>query len=147
MEDRKIAIIASDLLGAEKAQKVVRSLQAKCRVLFASLDELSQVARSQVEQGAKVLIAFGMFAKIIRQSVDVPVIMVDLRPEDVLEGLLQAAELGKRVAVVGFRKVLRDVFRIRKLLTIELVDIPTVIPEQMPDVLKALQRDGVLVCG
>ncbi len=147
MEDRKIAIIASDLLGAEKAQKVVRSLQAKCRVLFASLDELSQVARSQVEQGAKVLIAFGMFAKIIRQSVDVPVIMVDLRPEDVLEGLLQAAELGKRVAVVGFRKVLRDVFRIRKLLTIELVDIPTVMPEQMPDVLKALQPDDVLVCG
>ncbi len=147
MEEKNITIIASDLLGAEKAQKVVRSMQANCRVLFASLEDLPRVAKSQVEQGARVLIAFGMFAKIVRQSVDVPVIMVDLRPEDVLDGIQQAAELGKRVAIVGFRKVLRDVFRIRRLLSVELVDIPTVMPEKMPDVLKILRPDDVLVAG
>ncbi len=147
MEEREIAIIATDLLGAEKAQKVVRSMRAQCRVLHASLEELPGVAKSQVEQGAKVLIAFGMFAKIVRQSVSVPVIMVDLHPDDVLEGLLQAAELGRRVAIVGFQKVLRDIFRIRKLLSVELVDIPTVMPEQIPEALRTLEPGDVLVCG
>ncbi len=147
MEQKEITIIASDLLGAEKAQNVVRQMKAGCRVIFSSLEELPEVAKSQVEQGAKVLIAFGLFAKIIRQNVDVPVIMVDLLADDVLEGLLQAAEIGKRIAIVGFRKVLKDVFRIRRLLSVDLVDIPTVMPEQLPEIFKNLKDVDVLVGG
>lgn len=147
MEQKEITIIASDLLGAEKAQLVVRKMNVDCRVIFSGLEELPEVAKRQVEQGAKVLIAFGLFAKIIRQNVDVPVIMVDLLADDVLEGLLQAAEIGKRIAIVGFRKVLKDVFRIRRLLSVELVDIPTVMPEQLPEIFENLKDVDVLVCG
>lgn len=147
MEERGITIIASDLLGAEKAQKVLRGMQLSCPVVFAGLEELPQVAKSQVEQGAKVLIAFGMFAKIVRQSVDVPVIMVDILAEDVLEGILEASRMGTRIAIVGFRKVLRDVFRIRSLLSVELVDIPTVMPDKLPELIAGLRPGDVLVGG
>ena len=122
-------------------------MNAGCRVIFSGLEELPEVAKSQVEQGAKVLIAFGLFAKIIRQNVDVPVIMVDLLADDVLEGLLRAAEIGKRIAIVGFRKVLKDVFRIRRLLSVDLVDIPTVMPDQLPEIFKNLKDVDVLVGG
>lgn len=147
MEERGITIIASDLLGAEKAQKVLRGMHLSCPVVFAGLEELPQVAKSQVEQGAKVLIAFGMFAKIVRQSVDVPVIMVDILAEDVLEGILEASRMGTRIAIVGFRKVLQDVFRIRSLLSVELVDIPTVMPDKLPELIAGLRPGDVLVGG
>lgn len=147
MEQRGITIIASDLLGAEKAQKVLREMNMDCPVVFAGLEELPQTARSQVEQGAEVLIAFGMFAKIVRQSVDVPVIMVDILAEDVLEGILEASRMGTRIAIVGFRKVLQDIFRIRSLLNVELVDIPTVMPDKLPELIAGLHPGDVLVGG
>ena len=80
-----ITFIASDLLAAEKVQNILRESPANCQVVLSNTQDLEEVSRSQVAQGAKVLIAFGMFAKIVRQSVDVPVIMVDLQAEDVMD--------------------------------------------------------------
>ena len=67
-----ITFIASDLLAAEKVQNILRESPANCQVVLSNTQDLEEVSRSQVAQGAKVLIAFGMFAKIVRQSVDVP---------------------------------------------------------------------------
>lgn len=113
-----ITFIASDLLAAEKVQNILRESPANCQVVLSNTQDLEEVSRSQVAQGAKVLIAFGMFAKIVRQSVDVPVIMVDLQAEDVMDALLEASKLGKRIAIFGFRRVLKDVFYVRDLLSI-----------------------------
>ena len=127
-----ITFIASDLLAAEKVQNILRESPANCQVVLSNTQDLEEVSRSQVAQGAKVLIAFGMFAKIVRQSVDVPVIMVDLQAEDVMDALLEASKLGKRIAIFGFRRVLKDVFYVRDLLSIDLVWLPTVSPEKIP---------------
>ena len=88
-----------------------------------------------------------MFAKIVRQSVDVPVIMVDLQAEDVMDALLEASKLGKRIAIFGFRRVLKDVFYVRDLLSIDLVWLPTVSPEKIPHELEKVQDIDVLVGG
>lgn len=116
-------------------------------MILLRVGRLPATAKEQVRRGAGVIIAFGMFAKIVRQNVDVPVIMVDICPEDVLDGILKAAELGQRIAIVGFRKVLHGVFRIRSLLNVELLDIPTVMPEELPEVIAGLKKDDVLVGG
>ena len=145
--EKKIAVITSDLQGSEAVRKVLDQMQIACPVIFSGLEDLPKTAKEQVKQGAGVIIAFGMFAKIVRQNVDVPVIMVDICPEDVIEGILQAAELGKRIAIIGFRKVLHDVFLIRSLLNVELMDIPTVMPGELPEVIAGLKKDDVLVGG
>ena len=116
-------------------------------MVLSNTQDLEEVSRSQVAQGAKVLIAFGMFAKIVRQSVDVPVIMVDLQAEDVMDALLEASKLGKRIAIFGFRRVLKDVFYVRDLLSIDLVWLPTVSPEKIPHELEKVQDIDVLVGG
>lgn len=134
-----ITFIASDLLAAEKVQNILRESPANCQVVLSNTQDLEEVSRSQVAQGAKVLIAFGMFAKIVRQSVDVPVIMVDLQAEDVMDALLEASKLGKRIAIFGFRRVLKDVFYVRDLLSIDLVWLPTVSPEKIPHELEKVQ--------
>ena len=85
-----ITFIASDLLAAEKVQNILRESPANCQVVLSNTQDLEEVSRSQVAQGAKVLIAFGMFAKIVRQSVDVPVIMVDLSWESASLSLASA---------------------------------------------------------
>lgn len=140
-----ITFIASDLLAAEKVQNILRESPANCQVVLSNTQDLEEVSRSQVAQGAKVLIAFGMFAKIVRQSVDVPVIMVDLQAEDVMDALLEASKLGKRIAIFGFRRVLKDVFYVRDLLSIDLVWLPTVSPEKIPHELEKVQDIDVLV--
>ena len=139
-----ITFIASDLLAAEKVQNILRESPANCQVVLSNTQDLEEVSRSQ---GAKVLIAFGMFAKIVRQSVDVPVIMVDLQAEDVMDALLEASKLGKRIAIFGFRRVLKDVFYVRDLLSIDLVWLPTVSPEKIPHELEKVQDIDVLVGG
>lgn len=123
----------------------MRESPANCQVVLSNTQDLEEVSRSQVAQGAKVLIAFGMFAKIVRQSVDVPVIMVDLQAEDVMDALLEASKLGKRIAIFGFRRVLKDVFYVRDLLSIDLVWLPTVSPEKIPHELEKVQDIDVLV--
>lgn len=142
-----ITFIASDLLAAEKVQNILRESPANCQVVLSNTQDLEEVSRSQVAQGAKVLIAFGMFAKIVRQSVDVPVIMVDLQAEDVMDALLEASKLGKRIAIFGFRRVLKDVFYVRDLLSIDLLWLPTVSPEKIPHELEKVQDIDVLVGG
>ena len=57
-----ITFIASDLLAAEKVQNILRESPANCQVVLSNTQDLEEVSRSQVAQGAKVLIAFGMFA-------------------------------------------------------------------------------------
>lgn len=147
LKEKKIAIITSDLQGSEAVRQVLHTMHITCPVIYSGLGALPSTAKEQVRRGAGVIIAFGMFAKIVRQNVDVPVIMVDICPEDVLDGILKAAELGQRIAIVGFRKVLHDVFRIRSLLNVELLDIPTVMPEELPEVIAGLKKDDVLVGG
>lgn len=143
----EIIIIASDLRAAEKANRVLQSLTVNCKVILANVQDLEDVSRKQAALGAKVLIAFGMFAKIVRQSVDIPVIMVDLQPRDVMDGLLEASKLGKRIAIFGFSKILRDIFYIRDLLSIELISLPTVPPDEIPSELAKLKGVDVLVGG
>lgn len=143
----EIIIIASDLRAAEKANKVLQTLAVNCKVILANVQDLEDVSREQASLGAKVLIAFGMFAKIVRQSVDIPVIMVDLQPRDVMDGLLEASKMGKRIAIFGFSKILRDIFYIRDLLSIELISLPTVPPDEIPGELAKLKGVDVLVGG
>ena len=53
-----ITFIASDLLAAEKVQNILRESPANCQVVLSNTQDLEEVSRSQVAQGAKVLIAF-----------------------------------------------------------------------------------------
>ena len=142
-----ITIIASDLRAAEQAQRVIKDGPVDCRVVLANNEDLEEVSKRQVEQGAKVLIAFGMFAKIVRHSVDVPVIMVDLQAKDVMDGLLKGAKLGKRIAIFGFSKILKDIYYIKDLLRVELIQLPTVEPEKIPMELEKARHIDVLVGG
>lgn len=51
-----ITFIASDLLAAEKVQNILRESPANCQVVLSNTQDLEEVSRSQVAQGAKVLI-------------------------------------------------------------------------------------------
>ena len=87
LKEKKIAIITSDLQGSEAVRQVLHTMHITCPVIYSGLGALPSTAKEQVRRGAGVIIAFGMFAKIVRQNVDVPVIMVDICPEDVLDGI------------------------------------------------------------
>lgn len=50
-----ITFIASDLLAAEKVQNILRESPANCQVVLSNTQDLEEVSRSQVAQGAKVL--------------------------------------------------------------------------------------------
>ncbi|MBR6207888.1 MAG: sigma 54-interacting transcriptional regulator [Oscillospiraceae bacterium] len=147
MDHKHIVIITSEPAAAETAKSVMREFSVDYPVVLAELEELREVSRRLVDEGVRVIIAFGLFAKVIRQSVDIPVIMVDLLPEDVLDGLLRASRIGNRIAIFGFKKVLRDVLTIRELLRIELIDIPTVMPDQLPEKFRSLTDVDVVVGG
>jgi len=147
MTQKEIVIIAPNLKIAETANRVLEKNGNDCRVLIAGIDSLSEVSRQQAELGAVILIAFGMFAKIVRQSVSIPVIMVDIEEEDIIDAILYAATLGRRVAIMGFRKMVDAIFRIQPILRIDLIGIPTALPEDVPTVLQNHRDIDVLVGG
>lgn len=144
---KSITIIATDLLVAEKTQKILHEMGSDYSIVFSEDNNLEKLSKSLVSQGVKVIITFGMFAKIIRQYVEIPVIMVDLQAEDVLDGLREAAHLGSRIAIFGFRKLLKNVFYVKDLLNFELICLDTVSPEEIPNEIAKLNDVDVLVGG
>jgi len=147
MTQKEIVIIAPNLKIAETANRALEKNGNDCRVLIAGIDSLSEVSRQQAELGAVIFIAFGMFAKIVRQSVSIPVIMVDIEEEDIIDAILYASKLGRRVGIMGFRKMVDAIFRIQPILRIDLIGIPTALPEDVPTVLQNHRDIDVLVGG
>ena len=75
--------------GRRKGPEYFAESPANCQVVLSNTQILRRYPAAKRPRAPKVLIAFGMFAKIVRQSVDVPVIMVDLQAEDVMDALLR----------------------------------------------------------
>lgn len=142
-----IAIIAPNITVAGKCRAILKERGSQYTIVVKEYDGMELAAKQLVSQGARTIIAFGMFAKIVRQSVNIPVVMVDVTEEDIIEGILKASKIGKRVGIMGFRNIISTIFRIQDILTIELVSIPTVLPSQMLETLEQHTDIDVMVSG
>ena len=145
----EIVIIAYDAYNARLAGEAAEESGRSVDVCLSAPDSCAQKAEELEKSGARVLITFGMFAKVIRQRVTIPVVLVDVSAATITEALIRAAGKGRRIAVIGFKSVLSDILRIRPLLKIDLISYPVCTPKEMPAVIAGMKdkQIDVLIGG
>jgi len=112
--DTAIQVIKERL--ADKADRI--------RVVKADLGESIGVVREAVKDGILVIVSRGGTAKIIDESVQVPVVSVRISILDVMRMVAVKGKTYKKVGIAGFRNVIYGNKDISQVLGLNLVEIP-----------------------
>lgn len=60
-------------------------------------------------EDTKVIIARGRTAKIIRETLDTPVVEIPISTEDILNAIVKASQLGSKIGIVGYDNIIGDI--------------------------------------
>ena len=132
--DTAIQVIKERL--ADKADRI--------RVVKADLGESIGVVREAVKDGILVIVSRGGTAKIIDESVQVPVVSVRISILDVMRMVAVKGKTYKKVGIAGFRNVIYGNKDISQVLGLNLVEIPVHDEaEAMEKIAKAVRRSAV----
>ncbi len=118
--NQRVAIIAPYSELRQEAEVVVAELGANVQVLEGDLNEGVVAARLAVQEGAEVIISRGGTAMLISQSVDIPIVEIEVSPFDMIRCLMKLKDYHGPIGVVGFPNFVYGCESIGKTLEIEL---------------------------
>lgn len=119
----RIGLVAPYDELARLAEEVSRELGLSLDIRVGDLAQGVAVARDMARRGTEVIISRGGTALVIEESVDLPVIAIEVSGYDVLRGLHAASQLGSPVGVVGFKNVIYGAASIRSILGLDIREI------------------------
>lgn len=102
----RIGLIAPYPRLQELAVEVCSELGEEIQVLQGDLGEGVRIAQKMQTEGVDVIISRGGTALVIEQSVDVPVVHIQVTGFDILRAVYSATSMGKRIGIMGFRNVI-----------------------------------------
>jgi len=130
-------------MNYQKTQQVLQENGWNYPAILCKPEECVNCGIKLEKEGVNMIITFGMFSKVIREHVNIPVIPIDITYKNFTEALVRAAEFGRRIGIIGFQNKLKDLSEIHTLLKVDLIQLPTVAPEKMPEVMSKLQKMNV----
>lgn len=92
---------------AEAAEELIRKKGYHVEVAVAVLDGAVQLAKKYEAEGFDLIISRGVTGSLIRNSVAIPVINVDITNFDILQTLYNARKYGKKMAFFQYSKTLK----------------------------------------
>lgn len=145
--EKEIVFIAWDQPLCELANEVIREDAADCIAVYAPMERIEETAREWEARGARLFISFGVTGKIVRHAVSIPVIALNIAEEDIVEALIAASSLGKRIGIIGFKRTMQRIAALRPLLNIDLVWQPTPPLEDMSGAILEMRGVDVFIGG
>lgn len=113
------------------------------RIIKGDLSESVPTVRQAVEDGVQVIVSRGGTAKILAESVQVPVVSVQISVMDVIRMLAARGKSYDRVGIAGFRNVIYGSEEIGDILGIRLLEYSIQGEEEAVRKLSAAKADGV----
>ncbi|MGE5675892.1 MAG: sigma 54-interacting transcriptional regulator [Mycobacterium leprae] len=128
---------------AEMAAVVAGELGVPVACLVGDLDQGVEQARNAAAGGAEVIISRGGTAKVIAESVDLPVVEIRVTSSDVLRAFKELSSFQGTVALAGFRNVTYGCEEVGNLLGLQMVHVPVPSQEEAYRVIAEAQEAGV----
>ncbi|MBS3943573.1 MAG: PrpR N-terminal domain-containing protein, partial [Dethiobacter sp.] len=149
----RIVLISPDAKLAEKAQQVIKEISEDIDVIEGSYRVGLRYAKEVFERGASIIISRGGTGQLIKSSLPVPVVEVEISTLDMLSAINQAINISTNIGILGFRGVIGSAQKIIKIMSgVFPAKIITEILHNETDVhTKALaliqKKVGVIICG
>ena len=96
-----------------------------------------------LEQGFRVIIARGGTAIKIRKTLNIPVVEIPIPFEDMIQALIKAGTIGKKIGVIGFNNLLKGLDRLNPILNVNIKQIFAVDEKDTYQQMLNLKKDGV----
>lgn len=142
----KIALIAPVRSIYKKASEIIKIENLKnIKVYYASLEEGESLARRLEQQGVKIIITRGGTYQMIRDVVDIPVIEIKTTTFDLVEALEDVEDINKKIAVVGYRRVISGFKSIKKIAQRHLEILEVKSQDDITNVISLARKNGIEV--
>lgn len=146
-KEKEIVFITWDMPLYELAKEVIDQESADCGLVYASMDTISKRASECEKNGARIFISFGVTGKIVRSAVSAPVIALNIMEEDIIQSLIQASAFGRKIAIMGFQKTMKQIVNLTPLLNIDLIWRPNPPIQDVPDAIRSFLGVDVFIGG
>jgi PAS domain S-box-containing protein len=141
----KVVLIAPYPELREATEQMVAELRVDISVVEGDLNEGVLAAERAVAEGAEVLVSRGGTALLIKESVDVPVVQIEVSPFDIIRSLETLKGQQGPIGVIGFRNLIYGCESIGKVLGVDLRELPIASREEVPAVIGAAAAAGIRV--
>ena len=141
----KVVLIAPYPELHKATERMVAELGVEVSVVEGDLNEGVLAAQRAVADGAEVLVSRGGTALLIKQSVDVPVVEIEVSPFDIIRSLETLKDQRGPIGVIGFRNLIYGCESIGKVLGVDLRELPIASREEVPAVIAAAATAGIRV--
>jgi PAS domain S-box-containing protein len=141
----KVAVIAPYPELREATERMVAELGADVQVVEGDLADGVRAAQRVVADGAEVVVSRGGTALLIKQSVDVPVVEIEVSPFDIIRSLDALKDQQGPIGVIGFRNLIYGCESVGKAFGVDLRELPITSREDVPAVIGAAARAGIRV--
>lgn len=149
----QIVFISPDAKLAEKALQVIKEICEEIDIIEGSYSMGLKCAQEVIEKGASIIISRGGTGQLIKNSLPVPVVEVEISTLDILSAITQAMSISANIGILGFKGVIDSAQKIIQIVTgIIPIRITTEILQNETDVsakaLALMQKNvGVIICG
>lgn len=96
-----------------------------------------------IERGIKVVLARGGTAMRIRNTLDMPVVEIPIPFEDMIQALLKASKMGKKIGVVGYNNLLKGLDLLNPILNVNIKQEFANNESETWDLISRLKEDGI----
>lgn len=144
----KIGMLLPEVEMIEKSKNILKNRKVEAVYLKAihSVDAVDE-ARLAVEAGAKIVIARGYQAKLIRQYTNIPLVEMRFQAQEIGLLIQKAKRMVKKehpvIAIVVFKNMLSDVSRLEELLEVTLKIVYLERIEDAPSEIHRLSKENV----
>jgi transcriptional regulator, propionate catabolism operon regulatory protein len=111
-------------------------------IRLATMEEAIPVARELLDTGVEVVLGGGATGKLLRKSLDQPVVTIARTPLDVLRALIKAKNLGKEIVLTNFDVLMEGLELYEELLGIRIDQLVFQTTRELVETLERKVRNG-----
>ncbi len=123
------------------ATKIFKEIDENIDIRVWNPNNIEDIKKSKI----KVVIARGGTAKNIRESLDIPVVEIDIPFKDIADALIKAKSLGESIGVVGYDNIISGLSILDPLITLRVQQVYAQDEASMKKVIKKLKKDKIEV--
>ncbi len=146
-QKKEIALITWDKPIYSLAKEAIENQYPDCDLVFTSQNDMEKDAQRLEKLGVKIFISFGVTGKFVRRAVNCPVIALNIEEEDIINALIDASQMGKSIAIMGFKRTMDKLCRLQPLLNIRLLWRPNPPLSDITDAIGELKSADVFIGG
>lgn len=128
---------------ARAARAICRTFEKPILIETGDLQEGLRKARTLVEQGTRVIISRGGTAQLLKQSLPVPVVEIEVTAFDILRALQKVENRKKRIGIIGFENVIYGFAKLGEIIGLDLISLTIHKEEDVPVKLEEAKEAGV----